>query len=144
MSILGPGERAKAEWKAARERGLETAAKVQVNTTWEGSTVPAIPVYPLIEEHIQGICEEGVTNLLLGWTLGGYPSRNIRYAAKYFYEGCLTPPAESEIQQKATELFAKAFQEFPFDIGVLYKGPQNGGVSNLLFTVYFTFNSERT
>ena len=55
MGILGPGERAKAEWKAARERGLETAAKVQVNTTWEGSTVPAIPVYPLIEEHIQGI-----------------------------------------------------------------------------------------
>jgi hypothetical protein len=134
MSIIGPGERAKKEWALAKECGLEIAAKVQMNTTWECSTVPAIPVYPLIEEHMQNLRKEGVDHIMLSWTLGGYPSRNIQYAAKYFFEECLTPPAESEIQQKATELFAKAFQEFPFDIGVLYRGPQNGGVSNLLFT----------
>ena len=40
MSIVGPGERAKNEWRIARERGLEIGAKVQVNTTWEASTCP--------------------------------------------------------------------------------------------------------
>lgn len=134
ISIVGPGEKAKAEWKAAKEKGLEVSAKVQINTTWESSTVPAVPVYPLIEEHMQNLRKEGVDHIMLSWTLGGYPSRNIQYAAKYFFEKCLTPPAETDIQKKATGLFAEAFQEFPFDIGVLYRGPQNGGVSNLLFT----------
>jgi len=134
MSIVGPGEKAKAEWKAAKARGLEVSAKVQINTTWEASTVPAVPVYPLIEKHMQNLRAEGVDHIMLSWTLGGYPSQNIRYAAKYFFENCLTPPEETEVQKKATALFSQAFQEFPFDIGVLYRGPQNGGVSNLLFT----------
>ena len=124
MSIIGPGERAKAEWKAARERGLETSAKVQVNTTWEGSTVPALPVYPLIEEHIQKIKEEGVTNLMLSWTLGGFPSRNLMHVAKYFYEKYDAEAlAETDAQKEAAQIFSDAFKEFPFHIDVLYQGP---------------------
>ena len=134
MSIIGPGERAKVEWKVARERGLETSAKVQVNTTWECSTVPALPVYPLIEQHIEKIKEEGVTNLMLSWTLGGFPSRNIMHVAKYFYENYDTAVlAETAEEKKAAQIFSEAFQEFPFHIGVLYVGPQNGGPGNLLF-----------
>ena len=134
MGIIGPGECAKAEWKAAKERGLELAAKVQVNTTWECSTVPALPVYPLIEEHIRRIKDEGVENLMLSWTLGGYPSRNIMHAAKYFYESYdKTALEETEAQKNAGAIFCEAFKEFPFDVGVLYKGPQNAGPANLLY-----------
>lgn len=134
MSIIGPGEVAKAEWKAARERGLETSAKVQINTTWEGSTIPAIPVYPLIEEHIKKIRDEGVTNLMLSWTLGGYPSRNIMHVAKYFYQGYDQEAVkETDDQKKAAEIFSKAFQEFPFHVHTLYFGPQNAGPASLLF-----------
>lgn len=134
MSIIGPGEYARAEWKAAKERGLELMAKIQVNTTWESSTVPALPVYPLIEEHIRRIKDEGVENIMLSWTLGGYPSRNIMHAAKYFYEGYdETVLEETEAQKKAGEIFSEAFQEFPFDVGVLYKGPQNAGPANVLY-----------
>ena len=134
MSVPGPGPIAKAEWKAARERGLELAAKVQINTTWEGSTVPAIPVYPLIEEHIRRVRDEGVEHLMLSWTLGGYPSRNIMHAAKYFCES-YDPHAleETENQKKAVALFCDAFREFPFHVRTLYNGPQNGGPANLLF-----------
>ena len=134
MSILGPGPSAKAEWQAARERGLELAAKVQINTTWEGSTVPAIPVYPLVEEYIRRIREEGVKHLMLSWTLGGYPSRNIMHAAKYFAENYDAQVLEeTETQQQAVQLFSEAFQEFPFHLHTIYNGPQNGGPSNLLF-----------
>lgn len=132
MGIVGPGERAKSEWKTARECGLETSAKVQVNTTWEGSTVPALPVFPLVEKHIKRLRDEGVRHLMLSWTLGGYPSENLMHAAKYFYSQIKIPPVSDKIT-RACSIFSKAFQEFPFDISVLYKGPQNGGPSNLLF-----------
>ena len=131
MSIIGPGERALAEWKAAAERGIKTGAKVQVNTTWEASTVPAIPVYQAIEEHIRGVKEAGVSHLLLSWTLGGYPSRSVAHAAKYFYEyGALT---EDPVITQAANVFSQAFREFPFHIDTLYFGPQNPGPSSMLF-----------
>ena len=75
-----------------------------------------------------------MTNLLLSWTLGGYPSGNLMHVAKYFYEeyDC-DALCETEAQRSAASLFSQAFQEFPFDISVLYQGPQNAGPSNLLF-----------
>jgi len=129
ISIPGPGERAKREWAVAKESGHEVGAKVQISTTWEASTVPAIPVSPLIDDHIRTLRDEGVEHLLLSWTLGGYPCNNIATAAKYFYENAdaNSPTYEAE------KLFAEAFREFPFHINTLYKGPQNAGPSSLLF-----------
>ncbi len=134
MGILGPGENAKTEWAAAKKRGLKLGAKLQVNTTWEGSTVPALPVYPLVEEHIRRMEQENVDTLMISWTLGGYPSRNLMYAAKYFYEYCDEAALqEPPVQTAAAEIFSRAFQEFPFHIRVLYRGPQNAGPANLLY-----------
>ena len=131
ISIPGPGEKAKGEWAIAKECGLETGAKVQLSTSWEASTVPALPVSPLIDSHIRTLRDEGVEHILLSWTLGGYPSRNIASAAKYFCES-------SEIEDdgryaEAEKQFASAFREFPFHVSTLYRGPQNAGPSNLLF-----------
>ncbi len=134
MSIVGPGEKALAEWELAKKRGLELAAKVQVNTTWECSTIPALPVYQLVEQHMQNLQNVGVKHLMLSWTLGGYPSANIRHAAKYFNTNVQLEEEETPQQREATQLFSDAFQNFPFNIRVVYRGPQNGGVSNLLYT----------
>lgn len=143
MGIIGPGERALSEWKAAKARGLETSAKVQVNTTWEGSTVPALPVFPLVEEHIRRLKDEGVSHLMLSWTLGGYPSENLMHVSKYFSESVKIPEENDKIRQ-ACEIFSKAFCEYPFDIKVLYYGPQNGGPSNLLFDKPTGYNATMT
>ena len=132
MSIIGPGEQAKKEWQIAKECGLETAAKVQISTTWEASTAPALPVFPSIEKHIEGLKEEGVEHLLLSWTVGGYPCANIAHAAKYFYQNATIEP-ESENIKEAAEIFVEAFKEFPFHIRVLYDGPQNAGPSTMLY-----------
>lgn len=132
MSIVGPGERARHEWKLARAHGLEIGAKVQISTTWEASTVPAIPVSPSVEEHMQRLQGEGVKHLLLSWTLGGYPSRNIAFAAKYFYDSCACEEPDRSLTE-AEQQFARAFEAFPFHLRVLYFGPQNAGPSTLLF-----------
>jgi len=135
MSVIGPAKRAMEEWEAAQARGLECAAKVQINTTWEASTVPAIPVYPLTDIHIQRLQDVGIRNLLLSWTLGGYPSRNIMHVSKYFYEHLDNEEVlyQSETERQAAEYFSEAFKEFPFDVGVLYFGPQNAGPASPLY-----------
>ena len=133
MSIIGPGERARREWELAKQYGLQTGSKVQISTTWEASTVPALPVAPSVEEHIKGISEEGVSHLLLSWTLGGYPCRNIAAAAKYFYEKCSYIGESPEIEA-AQRAFSEAFREFPFKMEVLYLGVHNAGPSNLLYS----------
>ena len=132
MSIPGPGDRAKAEWALGREWGLQVGAKVQVNTTWEASTIPALPVAPSIAEHMQKLKAEGVRHLLLSWTVGGYPCANIAAAAKYFYEKCSYDP-EKDPTYGAQKQFSEAFREFPFHIKVVYDGPSNAGPSTLLF-----------
>jgi hypothetical protein len=132
MSIIGPGEYAKNEWKIAKERGLQLASKVQINTTWEASTVPALPLSPSIDEHIRRLRDEGVEHLLLSWTLGGYPCKNIAVAAKHFFEHCDFSD-EGSSTYEAEKQFVEAFKEFPFEIRVLYNGPQNAGPSTLLF-----------
>ena len=143
MSIPGPGEHAKEQWAQAQSRGLEIAAKVQINTTWEASTVPALPVSPTIEQHIQQLGQEGVTHLLLSWTLGGYPCRNIATAAKFFFEKVTVDTADANFR-KAEEYFCKAFSEFPFHVQVLYRGPQNAGPSNLLYETPSGYRSTMT
>ena len=143
MSIVGPGERARSEWRLARERGLEIGAKVQINTTWEASTVPAIPVSPSVEAHMQRLQEEGVRHLLLSWTLGGYPCRNIAAAAKYFYEKCENPEQDPALLAAEAQ-FVRAFAEFPFHLQVLYSGPQNAGPSTLLFEKPTRYTSTMT
>jgi hypothetical protein len=143
MSIVGPGERARHEWRLARERGLEIGAKVQINTTWEASTVPAIPVSPTVEEHMRRLQNEGVRHLLLSWTLGGYPSPNIAAAAKYFYDSCTCAEPNSHLYE-AEQQFARAFREFPFHLRVLYFGPQNAGPSTLLFETPTGYKSTMT
>ena len=143
ISIVGPGERAKKEWQTAKARGLETGAKVQINTSWEAPTTPAIPVYDKIDEHMKGLSEEGVRHMLLSWTLGGYPSLNIMNIAKYFYEGCSLPEVSPKIKE-AAKLFSDAFSEFPFYIDTLYQGPFGAGPSNLLFPVETGYKATMT
>lgn len=81
---------------------------------------------------------------MLSWTLGGYPSDNLLFAATYFFEqeGEKTSydaffharyGDDWEKVQKAARAFSEAFSEFPFSCETLYNGPQNAGAANPLF-----------
>lgn len=153
MSIPGPAPLAKRIWEYALSKGHEICAKVQVNDTWECSTVPYLPVFDLIREHMTGLKKSGVRHAMLSWTLGGYPSINLNIASS-----CLENPDEeryieilkeeygeyAETVRKAASLFSEAFREFPFHIGTLYRGPQNAGPSNLLYLKPSGFESTMT
>lgn len=145
ISVDGIGELSRAIFRRAKKAGHQTAAKMQINNSWEISTVPYLPVYKKIESHIDSLADEGVDHLMLSWTVGGYPSPNIKLVSEAFFKekGKEKPDYDNRLRslygdaaervKKATDIFSDAFNEFPFDIGVLYLGPQNAGVSNPLY-----------
>jgi len=85
ISQVGPGDKSRKVWKAARRHGLQAYAKVQFNNTWECSAVPFLPVFDLVNEHIGNLNEEGVSGLMLSWTLGGYPSPTLEMASRHYW-----------------------------------------------------------
>jgi hypothetical protein len=143
LSVVGPGPRAKRHWGLAKARGLKTVAKMQVNCTWELSAMPYLPVMNLVAEHCTRLREQKVDGQMLSWTLGGYPSPNLRLVQKIFDEPTMT--AEQALAAvaherygdtailKAWAAFSKAFAEYPYNGALLYNGPQQVGPANLLF-----------
>ena len=145
LSIVGPGEPAQEMWQAAREQGLEVAAKVQINNSWECSTAPFLPVYDNVLRHIKNLVDEGIEHIMLSWTLGGYISDNIRIASSYFFEEengetdayeevlARTYGAYAQKVKTAVVHFCKGFGEYPFHVWHIYRGPSNAGTANLLY-----------
>jgi hypothetical protein len=146
LSAVGPGPRATAHWKAARERGMKTIAKVQANITWELASVPYVPAVANAAEHAYRLRNAGVGGIMLGWTLGGHPSPNLEVFSAIGASADNTP--EQAMMQVATERFgasmaapvtefwkavSRAYSEYPYHIGVMYSGPQQMGPANLLW-----------
>ncbi len=145
VSVDGLSEDSLKAWNYAKNEGYETAAKVQVNNTWECSTTPYIPVYRKIFNQIKSLLDININHLMLSWTLGGYPSPTIKMLSEMFFiENDNTEVdfdkalkmlygKKAEEIKKVSDIYCEAFSQFPFNIGVLYNGPQNGGPSNLLY-----------
>ncbi|MAE63292.1 MAG: hypothetical protein CMJ18_03395 [Phycisphaeraceae bacterium] len=145
ISVVGPGPRAQRHWRAAQRGGLGVVAKVQVNNTWELSSVPYLPVMDLIAEHCRNLGEAGVENLMLSWSLGGFPSPNLLLADHLCRRSA--PPAEEVLDELARQMFGDgaaharrawtrfsgAFRQFPFHVDVVYFSPVQIGPANLLF-----------
>lgn len=153
ISEVGPGPRATRHWALARKRGMRTIAKIQAGNTWELSAVPYIPAVENVARHAVRLRHAGVAGLMLGWTLGGYPSPNLEIACAISGDegkGGMTSEeaVEQALQRVARGRFgdalaapvvgawkacSSAFGEFPYHIGVVYNAPMQFGPSNLLW-----------
>jgi hypothetical protein len=150
ISTIGPGDRARHYWEVARARGMRTLAKMQCGNTWELSAVPYIPAVANVARHAANLRSLGVNGLMLGWTLGGYPSPNLEVVAEVGsapVEGGVADlgGAMLRVAQRrfGTELapqvvqawqdYSAAFSEFPFHGGLVYSGPMQMGPANPLW-----------
>lgn len=140
ISSIGPGPRALRNWQAARERGLRVTAKIQCGNTWEISAIPYLPVLENITRHATALRDAGVRDIMLGWTLGGYPSPNIEAISEIEAGGSLDTLArkrhgESHAAVAATfwRECSAAFREFPYHIGCVYQAPLQMGPANPLW-----------
>jgi hypothetical protein len=140
ISSIGPGPRALRHWQAARKRGLRVAAKIQCGNTWELSAVPYLPVLENVTRHASALHEAGVSDILLGWTLGGHPSPNLAAIAEISAGGSLDTLAEKRHGPGHAAAMATfwrdcsaAFREFPYHIGCVYHAPLQMGPANPLW-----------
>ncbi|MBI4603160.1 MAG: hypothetical protein HY721_14470 [Planctomycetes bacterium] len=154
ISAVGPGPRARRTWQLANARGLEAIAKVQAGNTWELSATPYIPAVRLVAEHARRLSEAGVGGVMLGWTLGGYPSPNLeafgRYAFSSWTNGVADPLPQVDhvLESVAAGRFGElgspgpvaqawtgmsdAFRELPYHAASIYRAPFQTGPANLL------------
>ncbi|MCP5516636.1 MAG: hypothetical protein H7A45_05160 [Verrucomicrobiales bacterium] len=150
ISTVGPGPRARRHWAVARERGLRVIAKIQAGNTWELSSVPYIPAVRNVARHAANLQAEGVDGLMLGWTLGGYPSPNLEVVAEIASQApnAAADPVEPAMRAVAERRFgpavapsvvaawnrcSEAFSEFPYHGGLVYNAPMQYGPANLLW-----------
>ena len=140
ISNPGPSEVTRKALVKAAELGHKSYAKVQINCSWECSVVPYLPVFDLELEHLQKLHAIGVDDLMLTWTLGGYPSIAYDMVADYqenpdgfsmerWYEKHFGANA-AEIHH-AVKLLCDGFSELPFSVRMLYFSPKNLGPANL-------------
>lgn len=151
ISTIGPGPRAMSHWEFARRRGLPTVAKIQAGNTWELSAVPYIPAVENVARHVANLRGAGVHGLMLGWTLGGYPSPNLEVATALAQAKAGEPADHEHVLAamaavagrrfgaaapqvvRAWSSYSRAFSEFPFHIGLVYTAPMQTGPANLLW-----------
>jgi hypothetical protein len=136
LSCIGPSPHFSDLAKAVRPTGREIYAKLQVGTSYEMSSVPHIPVPGIVYDKIAAARELGATGAMLGWIPGGFPTASLRMAG----EGAFEPrPSKAELMRRiaaidwgetgadavvaAWNLFADAWQQYPFHNAVLYWGP---------------------
>lgn len=153
ISSIGPGPRATRHWALARQRGLRTMAKIQAGNTWELSAVPYIPAVANVAQHAANLRSADVNGLMLGWSLGGYPSPNLEVVAEMGTRDPRTGVAAATPEEAMTRVagrrfgprlapafvaawraYSTAFSEFPFHGGVVYNAPMQFGPSNLLWS----------
>ena len=107
--------------------------------------MPCVPAYEKIRRHLTGIIEKGEVNgIMLGWTLGGFPSPTLRLAQAFYAEnerlpdakelyGMMFPTADVDALTDAFVRLSDAYDAYPFHISTAYVGPQQVGSSNLLY-----------
>ena len=139
ISVVGPSEITVKMLERAKARGHRVWAKMQANNSWECSAVPYIPAFELMLEHISNLKKLGVSGLMMGWSLGGYPGGALplccmacgrgetdtaRWYRKVYGE-------QGEIAREGVHVIGEAFREFPFSVDILYLAGHNSGCGNL-------------
>jgi hypothetical protein len=157
LSTIGPGPRAKRSWNLAKARGLRVVAKIQAANSWELSAVPYIPAVLNTAIHARNLRLAGVEDVMLGWTLGGYPSPNLEVVSKESrtldlplisggidrstsHYSAMRNVADRRYGRSAGDAISQfwgeistAFREFPFDAGTVYSAPLQMGPANPLW-----------
>jgi hypothetical protein len=123
---------------------------MQCGNTWELSAVPYIPAVANVARHAANLRAQGVNGLMLGWTLGGYPSPNLEVVAEVGsapagsgaadLEGAMLRVAQRRFGEvlapqvvRAWQEYSAAFSEFPFHGGLVYSAPMQVGPANPLW-----------
>jgi hypothetical protein len=154
LSAVGPGPRARKQWDSATRAGLKKGTEIQFNNTCEIASLPYLPVMDLVAEHCRNLVPFNLDAMLIGWTMGGYPSPNFQLAQRLSMapdrkiDAVLDElarerfgPAGGPHARRAWTLMSDAFREYPFHISVVYTSPVQIGPANPLYPYKTTYRA---
>lgn len=146
ISAVGPGPRSLRHWELAQEAGLQRGTEIQFNNTCELASIPYLPVMDLVAEHCHNLAPQKLDAMLVGWTMGGYPSPNFRLAQEVNRAPAAGTAAAldavarerfgdegSPHARAAWKHFSDGFRQYPFHISVVYTSPVQWGPANPLW-----------
>lgn len=146
ISAVGPGPRSLRHWTLAQEAGLKRGTEIQFNNTCELASIPYLPVMDLVAEHCRNLVPQKLDAMLIGWTMGGYPSPNFRLAQEISRSPGADIAASLEVvarerfadkgaphARKAWTMMSDGFRQYPFHISVVYTSPVQWGPANPLY-----------
>ena len=140
ISNPGPGQFSEHVFSVSSKSGHRNCAKIQINNSWECSAVPYLPVFDLICEHVGNLAKIGVSDHMLTWTLGGYPSPVMELCASMSEKGSEFDldkwydemfGEDSGTVHDAVRMMCRGFSEYPFSINHLYLSPATLGPANI-------------
>ncbi len=139
ISVLGPSEFAENVLNYAKNNGHRVWAKIQVNNSWECSAVPYLPTFGLMIEHVKRVKRLGVSGLMLGWSLGGYPGGALSLVNSLCVDDSFDDGVwyqtmyeeNADVIKKSVAIFDAAFLNYPYYRSLLYLGAHNMGPGNL-------------
>lgn len=146
ISAVGPGPRALLHWPLAAAAGLQRGTEIQFNNTCELASIPYLPVMDLVAEHCHNLLPQNLDALLIGWTMGGYPSPNFRLAQEINRSPgvdigtALDTVARERFgvhgaphARQAWRVMSDGFRQYPFHVSVVYTSPVQWGPANPLY-----------
>lgn len=140
VANTGPSHQTVAALEHASSLGHKVYAKIQVNNSWECSSVPYLPIFDLVYEHLKKLSEIKVKDYMLSWTLGGYPSITLKMVKEFSEKGVNFSllnwykenfGKNAEIVQEAVSRFCEGLRQYPISLQSLYNSPKNLGAANL-------------
>lgn len=139
ISVVGPSDVTVKSLAKAKATGHKIWAKIQVNNSWECAGVPYVPAFDLMVEHVENVKKLGVTGLMMGWSLGGYPGGALSVCNAVCAEGAFDEEKwytseyekDAKIAREAVKIFSEAYGEYPFSISSIYCGGQHLACGNM-------------
>ena len=140
LSYVGPSQNFTDLASEARATGRRVFAKLQVSTSYELATVPHVPVPGIVYDKFAAMDEHGARGTMLGWIPGGFPGPMLKAAGEAAFHP--RPPKQEFLRRLAAitwgekqasqvasawDVFADAWQDYPFNNAVLYFSPLTRG-----------------
>lgn len=151
LGYAGPSERFRGCLAAARASGRSILTKLQIGTTHEIATVPNLPLLTRLYRKLHGLQELGIDGFMGCWNFGCCPTLNT-YAVRHFLDGVAVRTdgdqfaatlaqayfgvTNSQGVVQAWERFARAFENYPFNMQMLYFSPVNDAPAHPLSLRY--------
>jgi len=139
LMYVGPSERFRKLYDVAQERGLSVMAKLQVGTTHELSTAPNLPLIDHLYEKLVRAELLGLKGVQATWNFGNSFSLNTAAVGRFVRTPERPSPdvfvtqlaeeylgvAHGEAVASAVTQFSRAMEYYPFDVPLIYFGPNN-------------------